>query len=167
MNVTLKHLYCDLDGVLVDFNAGFKKHFDFLPNEFETKYGTQEFWNKINQKGIKFWEKLPLMSDMKILWDYISPHNVTLLTSPSKDQSSLIGKHKWVKKNLKPEPKMLFRFTHKKHEILISLPQENRINNIIIDDREDVVKNWIKYGGIAILHTSAQQTINELKTIGI
>ena len=37
-------------------------------------------------------------------------------------------------------------------------------NSILIDDREDNIKGWIDAGGIGILHTSADNTINTLIT---
>jgi hypothetical protein len=36
-------------------------------------------------------------------------------------------------------------------------------NHVLIDDREDIIKEWEKKGGIGILHTSTQNTIEWLK----
>lgn len=162
-----KYIYCDMDGVLVDFDKGFKQQFGMLPNEFETKYGSKEFWNRVNGGGSKFWRDLPPMPDMDRLWNFISPYIKSLLTSPSKDQSSLIGKYGWVKDHLSPKPKVLFRYTKNKQEVLNNIPEDERSNYIMIDDRMEVVQNWIQAGGEAILHRSADQTIKELQRLGL
>ena len=36
-------------------------------------------------------------------------------------------------------------------------------NHVLIDDREDIIKDWEDKGGIGILHTSTKNTIECLK----
>jgi hypothetical protein len=40
-------------------------------------------------------------------------------------------------------------------------------NRILIDDRADTITNWNAQGGIGILHTSADNTIKQLKQLGL
>jgi len=40
-------------------------------------------------------------------------------------------------------------------------------NKILIDDREDTINRWNAAGGIGILHTSAPNTIEQLKQLGL
>jgi hypothetical protein len=40
-------------------------------------------------------------------------------------------------------------------------------NRILIDDRADTIENWNAKGGIGILHTSANNTIKQLKQLGL
>jgi hypothetical protein len=40
-------------------------------------------------------------------------------------------------------------------------------NKILIDDRADNISDWKNAGGIGILHKTANQTINELKQLGL
>ena len=41
------------------------------------------------------------------------------------------------------------------------------LNKILIDDRQDTISSWNANGGIGILHTSAANTIKELKKLGL
>jgi hypothetical protein len=40
-------------------------------------------------------------------------------------------------------------------------------DKILIDDMEQTINEWNKGGGIGILHTSADNTIKELKKLGL
>ena len=40
-------------------------------------------------------------------------------------------------------------------------------NRILIDDRADTIEAWRSNGGIGILHTSANDTIKQLKDLGL
>lgn len=64
-------IFCDLDGVLVDFNSGVKKLFngrspDELPNQ-------GMMWGAIS-KSDQFYANLPWTEDGKVLWDAIKNH---------------------------------------------------------------------------------------------
>ena len=40
-------------------------------------------------------------------------------------------------------------------------------DSILIDDRKQNIDHWIESGGIGILHTSAKDTIKQLKKLGL
>ena len=42
------------------------------------------------------------------LWNFIKPYNPQLLTSPSRNNTSRLGKNLWVRNNLNPKPKVNF-----------------------------------------------------------
>lgn len=52
-------LYVDMDGVLVDFEGGVKKHFNNPEKcyDFIKKIGVNEFWSKVSSID-NFWEDL-------------------------------------------------------------------------------------------------------------
>jgi phosphopantetheine adenylyltransferase len=149
-------VYCDMDGVLVDFEKGYKE----LTGE-DASYNTnpEEFWAPITKAGAAFWIKLPWMPDGKQLWDYIKPYNPSLLSAPSREESSKIGKFTWVKRNM-PGTKLILRSAERKQEFATP-------NSILIDDRADNIQRWKDAGGIGIHHTSASDTIQQLKKIGL
>ena len=63
--------YCDMDGVLVDMDGGFKKiSGGMLPKEYEAKNGKNSFWAIVNQHP-NFWVDLEPLPDAKVLWSYI------------------------------------------------------------------------------------------------
>jgi len=152
-------IYCDMDGVLCDFDRRFEQFGDMSPKEYESKYGIKKFWETINGVGEQFWSKMPWMPEGKQLWTYISKYKPYLLSAPSLDYSSRYGKKLWVQENV-PGTKLILAKRENKRDYA------NR-KSILIDDRTDNINDWNIAGGIGILFTSTTQTINELKEIGL
>jgi len=152
-------IFCDMDGVLCDFDRRFEQFGGMKPKEYESRFGTKKFWELIDKVGEQFWSKMPWMSDGKQLWTYISKYKPVLLSAPSMNPSSRYGKHLWVNENL-PGTKLILAKREKKRNY-------SGKNQILIDDRPDNINEWVYEGGIGILHTSAQQTINDLKELGL
>jgi cytidyltransferase-like protein len=151
-------IYCDLDGVIVDFEDGYERLTgkDIKGNHVK---GDADFWQPITDAGIKFWAGLKWMPDGKELWSYIKPYNPKILSAPSREESSKIGKHVWVKNNIS-DTKLILRSAERKQELA-------EPNAILIDDRKDNIQQWKDAGGIGILHTSANDTIEQLKKLGL
>jgi hypothetical protein len=152
-------IYCDMDGVLCDFDERFKFFSGLSPTEYKSKYGTNEFWDVINKAGIGFWTGMKWMPDGKQLWNYISPYNPTLLSAPSSQSESRLGKKLWVEKHL-PEIKLILSKASDKKNY-------SKPFHILIDDRDSNIEDWRNKGGIGILHTSTFDTIKKLKKLGI
>ena len=153
-------IYSDMDGVLVDFNERFKRFSDgILPTEYEQKFGKDKFWELIDGTGVRFWVGMDWMSDGKQLWNYIKKYEPVLLSSPSRSNYSRMGKRIWRKRNLPSTKLILARAANKQN---YADP-----DSILIDDRESNVDQWIKAGGIGILHTDTASTISKLKELGL
>jgi hypothetical protein len=161
-------IYCDMDGVLCDFEGRFEHFTGLSPDQYRAKaqkeYGEkkvdEKFWDIIDhQVGLRFWRGMPWMSEGRELWDYIKPYKPTLLTAPSWHNSSKEGKQLWVDDHISGTP-IVFKQADKKSDL--SGP-----NKILIDDREDTIINWKHKNGIGILYTSTKQVINDLKQLGI
>jgi 5'(3')-deoxyribonucleotidase len=146
-------IFCDLDGVIIDFNQGYKDLTNITLDKSEHR-SDSKFWEPIEKAGYDFWANLKWMSDGHILWNFISPYNPTILSAPSRQVESRIGKHDWVNRELPGTPLILRSAKHKKD---FAAPDA-----ILIDDRPENIEGWIQEGGIGILHTSAEETINEL-----
>ena len=151
-------IYCDMDGVLVDFDKGYKDLTGINTKEADAK-GSKFFWEPISKAGASFWIRLKWMPDGKQLWDYIKQYNPSLLSAPSREESSKIGKRVWVKRNL-PGVKLILANA-------INKQNYSGENQILIDDREDNITQWRDKGGIGIFHTSAADTIKQLKELGL
>ena len=149
-------IYCDMDGVLVDFEKGYK---DLTTEDASYKTDPNKFWAPITKAGASFWIKLEWMPDGHELWDYIEKYNPTLLSAPSREESSRIGKRIWVKRNL-PGTKLLLKSAERKQEYATP-------NAILIDDRKDNTDRWNAAGGIGIHHISAAKTIEALEKLGL
>ncbi len=150
-------IYCDMDGVLADFESGYEELTGVdLKGEF--KKG-DDFWDPIKVAGVGFWAGLKWMPDGQKLWNYLKPFNPVLLSAPSREQSSRIGKHVWVKYKI-PGTKLILRYASQKQEL--ATPE-----SILIDDRQVNIDQWEAAGGIGILHTSTANTIQQLQKLGL
>jgi hypothetical protein len=154
------HIYCDMDGVLADFEKGFKNLSGEYPDEFKQKNSNNKFWNLIDDKGLEFWTSLEWMPGGKQLWNHIEKYNPDILSAPSYKQSSKEGKRKWIDNNISPSQTVIFKPAKEKHEYAGE-------NKILIDDRKDTIDRWNNAGGIGILHTNTPDTLKQLKKLGL
>ena len=150
-------IFCDLDGVLTDWDGAVEKLGHGTIDDIKKKHGEDFVWKLIIKAGIHFWSDMSWTKDGKQLWDYIKRYRPTILSAPIAAQSSKIGKKIWVKKNL-GQVKLILESSKKKH--LHATP-----NAILIDDRPDNIARWKQAGGIGILHTDAVSTIEKLKEL--
>lgn len=199
-------IYCDMDGVLVDFvNAAVntvnedivdmsmpshkktggittigrvrraleEEGRSFITREdieIKGKTKVQKAANSYMYRRVEddfdWWAKLEWMPDGRELWDYIKVFNPYILTAPMKQEGSREGKKAWVKKNLQlpngnqPEKVIL---NSKKYLYANVGPTMN----ILIDDMTKNTVPWNKAtkdtDSVAILHTSAKDTIRQLE----
>ena len=153
-------IFSDMDGVLTDFDESFKKASDGIaPRDYEKKFGKDKFWELIDGGGVGYWVGMPYMPDGETYWNYIKDYDVELLSSPSRSQTSRLGKRLWVKNNM-PGVKLTLAQAYLKKNYAAP-------NHILIDDRESNIDQWRAAGGIGILHTSASDTIRQLKKLGL
>lgn len=150
-------IYCDMDGVLVDFNKGYK---ELTGVDLGTEHRNDtHFWDPINDAGYKFWINLGWMDDGKRLWKYIQKYNPELLSAPSRQNDSRVAKHDWVEREL-PGVHLILRSA--KHKKDFAAPK-----NVLIDDRLDNIQGWRDAGGIGIHHVNTKHTIDQLKSLGL
>lgn len=85
-------IYCDLDGVLVDFETkamaimGLKEFPD--ANRPKDEEFDKKLWDTVRaelEAGRTFWEEMNELPDARMLWNYIVPHHPEILTSTGKD----------------------------------------------------------------------------------
>jgi hypothetical protein len=97
----------------------------------------------------------------KQLWDFISPYNPTVLTSPSKHNTSRLGKNTWVKTNIPSSPKVIFAYSKDKQRYASP-------NSILIDDKKSNINEWIANGGIGLrcLYGNITPVITKLQELG-
>lgn len=170
-------IYCDMDGVLTDYEKRFiellrkeghkyyskevinqvtrPKHFEKLEGEGELENFTD------NYIGLDFWTGMEWMPNGRQLWSFIQPYNPVILTSPSKHNTSRLGKRLWVKEHLVPAPPVEFRFGEAKSDFANE-------NAILIDDKPSNLEAFASKGGIAleVKDGEIQSVINKLKELG-
>ena len=155
-------IYCDMDGVLTDFESRFDHFSGMHPQEYEKQYGVEKFWNLIDVKvGIRFWIGMEWMPQGKTLWNFIKSYQPDLLTSPSRHNNSRLGKQLWAKNNLNPKPKVIMAYSKDKHRYANE-------NSILIDDKPSNIEEWTAAGGIAfrVKKGNISDAIKGLKELG-
>jgi len=172
------YIFSDMDGVLADFDKGYKDLTGMTTHHADAQ-GKKEFWkifrDSLKEKGMsekEYWAGLDWMPDGKKYWDYIKQYKPYVLTAPSvnfdapEDQryspeynQSMQGKTEWGQR-LPNMRKMYFASAKNKAKFA-------RPNTILIDDRKDTIDAWNAAGGIGIFHTSADNTIKQLQDLGL
>lgn len=141
-------LFCDMDGVLADFDAGYERQFGVKPD------GENVDWEAVRRTP-DFYLNLPPMPDMPVLWGFIRNFRPIILTGiPHSVEEAPANKKAWVKHYLGEATVICCRSRDKS---LYANP-----GDILIDDRPKYKELWERAGGIWITHTSAQNSIKEL-----
>jgi hypothetical protein len=108
-------LFCDLDGVLVDFDAGVRKMFGKPAHQVPPN----RLWPAIH-KSTHFFRDLPWMIDGEELWEALrkSPYTVNILTGVSMRGAIVQDKYEWCQRELCVETNLVdfTGVTGKKHE---------------------------------------------------
>lgn len=146
-------LYCDLDGVLVDFLRG------------KTMLGPMsgnQAWNAIRLAGADYWANLPWTVDGKELWRNLLPFHPVILTAypnfrATENELVSQGKTTWVYRELGVIPMII---CEKHHKCYYAAPK-----SILVDDDLDNIREWKAAGGIGIFHESASQTLLQLSNL--
>ena len=59
-------IYCDMDGVLCDFDKRFMEFSNGIPpSQYENEFGKKAFWELISKKGVGFWSEMEWKIDKK------------------------------------------------------------------------------------------------------
>lgn len=186
-------IFCDLDGVLVDFNAGVKKiNRGIGADDMQSK----QLWGSIS-RAYRFFQGLPWMEDGKKLWSTIVNDGYTpdILTGVPFVNGCREQKFIWCKRELGyafSNRKGSIVFNHvdyaspkSKHERLLGSKRtgdnicniitcwsknkhcESREGRVLIDDRADLGVKWTAKGGIFIHHTDTVSTLRKMVEKGI
>ena len=158
-------IYCDMDGVLCDFDAQFDHYYGKSPREYASEKGAELMKNAVDEVGEKYWSDMPWFPNSEIFWEYIADYSPIILTSPSKFLFAEKGKIEWVKKNLFPRPaNIIFKQTGNKHSVLKDYDPKKCI---LIDDYFRNMMPWKEMGGIGITFRNAINTISILEEFGL
>jgi predicted nucleotidyltransferase len=152
-------IYVDMDGVLSDWEAQFKRYSGGIPvDTYDSLHGKQNSFKLVNKNSPEYYANMPWMKDGKLLYNFVNSFPNVQILSHAADAKSKIGKQQWLKDkgitfeaNLVPNRKDKSKFA--------------TADSVLIDDREDVVNDFINAGGKAILHKDSIDTINQLKEI--
>ena len=73
----------------------------------------------------------------KEIWEFISKYNPSILTSPSRQNTSRLGKNLWVRNNIDPKPKVIFAYSADKQRYANE-------NAILIDDKKSNINHFCR-----------------------
>lgn len=157
-------LYVDLDGVLANLQGRVEE----ILGPIETTpdggnwVNSDEIWKKLIAMNEPDFSTLDKLSDADTLWNYVKqykPHILTASGEPAKKNAA--EKREWVQNNLSNFSKV-YTVVGSEEKAKYAKPEA-----ILIDDRMKSIGPWRKSGGIGILHTSADDTIKQLKKLGL
>ena len=161
-NKKIEYIFVDMDGVLADFLKGCEAmigHPMTNDDKGHSDYDTrkEELTNK------RMFANLPPMVDMYDLIAYIKHTNVPweILTAAGVVNRELVvyDKKAWIDKYVDPSVVVNCTFTGSQKAAYA------RKRNVLIDDRPKNIRAWEDAGGIGIIHTSAADTIKQLKEL--
>jgi len=155
----LPRIYCDMDGVLCDFEYAANK----VTGQVWGGLTTGQDWES-NRKTKNFWSTMPWKRDGRLLWNYIKkfePHILSAYTT--EDPNCKPGKNRWLRNNLGLSGSRinLVRRSEKRN-----FAMDRRRPAILIDDYPKNISDFKSAGGIGIIHSNTQTTISQLKRFG-
>lgn len=152
-----RHLFIDCDGVLADFEKAFFELSGLRPREFEDRHGSKKFWKLITTQD-KFFENLDPMPDAHELWEFAAPHNPTILTGCPHGTWAQPQKIRWA-----------WNQFGRHTRIITCLSREKKLfcnpGDVLVDDTLKYQHLWEEAGGIFVPHTSAKDSIAQLKKL--
>ena len=156
-------IFCDLDGVLVDFCKGVRNLTGYEPEQMSLK----KMWTHILNRP-KFFSELDWTENGQELWSYliklVGIENVTssinILTGLPYSKKKKVEKDKieWCRKKLNYDITVHTCNSSEKWKY-----SDQRM--ILIDDRIELKSQWEKYGGVFIHHTSTARTVSVLNKL--
>lgn len=133
-------LFCDLDGVLTDFEKGIFNKYKKTTKEMNSSL----MWALIN-KSNNFFETLPWMPRGQELWNAIKQYDPIILTGIPNGKKSEEQKRKWCARELGEDIAVIACSTKEKAKYCFK-------NSILIDDRTNNISAWNERGGQFILY---------------
>jgi 5'(3')-deoxyribonucleotidase len=148
-HLTKSIIFCDLDGVLADFEQGVVNKFNKYPDQISTSV----LWSAINRSKT-FFEKLPWMPKGPQLWSHIRQYNPIILTGiPRGSKTAVEQKIRWCKRELGEDIQVITCQTKEKSKYCLT-------GSILIDDRTDNLDKWKEKGGKFILYD--EESLDEI-----
>uniref|UniRef100_A0A6U4MIU9 Uncharacterized protein n=1 Tax=Hemiselmis andersenii TaxID=464988 RepID=A0A6U4MIU9_HEMAN len=163
-------IYCDLDGVLADFDKGFRK---MTGGQAPEEYKLRDMWERIEACEWKegFFGGLEWMEGGEELWEALAASGVRLSVlsgvPKGKEGWSTEQKIDWCERRLEGRVRdrgdLEVICCHSEHKQRWAHPRA-----VLIDDRAMTNgEEWKAAGGVFVHHTSLEDTLRQLSELGI
>lgn len=167
----VEKIYLDMDGVLADFERGVKEICGLTPpsqNAKHRKPGEDDaMWEAIKACS-HFYDYLELMPGAKAMFDALYEKygdKCEILTGIPKPRREIVNaaadKKIWVKRLLSEDVVVNIVFREEKPKYC------HGEGCVLIDDMERNIRDWKALGGTGIVNVSADETMEQLKELGI
>ena len=167
--MTVNRIYFDMDGVLADFDRGVRDlcGMETLPQSTRSPEQDDLMWDRI-RKMDHFYDRLEPMPGAKEMFNAVYGvygKRCEILTGIPKEKRGIVtaaeDKRNWMRRVL--SDKVTVNVCLRAEKILKCTGPEA----VLIDDLEKNIQEWKAAGGTGILHESAEQTMRELRELGI
>ncbi len=157
-------LFVDLDGVLVDFDAGVRRATGKDPSELHPR----RMWPAIARtRG--FYDRLDWIPDGRDLWSTVKYCSPVILTGLPMGKWAEPQKRSWCERELGADVHVITGMSRNKADLALLWLEEHHLEEktpILIDDRLKIKEPWEAAGGKFILHLNAVGSIEDLKNLG-
>ena len=154
----MTQLFLDCDGVLANYDEGFKQRFGMSTDEYEDKHGTANLWYAIRKSG-DFFQSLPLMPDALDLFHAVEHLRPIILTGCPFGGWAELQKMKWRDRHFPGVPMVTCMSKNKRDYC--------KPGDFLVDDYLKYKHLWVEAKGTFIHHTSAVNSIRQLTDWGI
>ena len=153
-------IYLDMDGVLADFFAEYAKLAGVTSGSYRDIPPAKADPTLDKMLGTDFFMRLPKFSTADSLVNLALKYtkNYGICSSPLRGDhaNSEKWKREWIKKNLQPQPNMIF-ITSTKEKYAVN---SDGSPNILIDDRGTNIERWRAKGGIGIKYQADENSLD-------
>ena len=153
-------IYLDMDGVLADFFAEYAKLAGVTTGNYRDIPPAAQDPALDKMIGTDFFLRLPKFPTADGLVNLVLKYtkNYGICSSPLRGDhaNSEKWKREWIKKNLQPQPNMIF-ITSTKEKYAVN---SDGSPNILIDDRGTNIANWRAKGGIGIKYQADEDSLD-------
>jgi phosphoglycolate phosphatase-like HAD superfamily hydrolase len=161
-----QQIYCDLDGVLVNFHGFVRDELGITMKAADDP----EAWAKIGEyvkSGHDFFNVMEPLSGADELWERIEPSTPIILTSVTTDPAfgdvAKQQKTEWVRQYLGDQYADTILFV----ETPCAKSEYAEPGAILIDDTEQAIQCWADRHGIGIHYKTIAGVLNQLQQYGI
>jgi hypothetical protein len=149
----------DLDGVLVDFDAGVTQIFGKPPEALSPR----QMWPML-AKTPGFYSNLDWLAGGRELWGFVRELHPTILTGLPRGNWAEPQKREWCNRELGADVPVETCMSREKAERARTLAPVESVP-VLVDDREKLREKWEAMGGIFIHHTDAASSISAVDSL--